>query len=236
MGSIGYYLHTEDGWRTRVYIYNHFALLNDAPFQAAWEARFFTRAGDVAARRTGTFVNPETVILETADIPGLDQYGIISVHIKDAKTDRMLHELYSSVFFTEFFVPGTKKSIMAHCLSGSPKASHCGMDHMSTSWTTPAGFRPTLYLGNSCRFQSFFHPACGHAAVTFINHRGEKKTIQLKPLPQLGCQKVDLFGQFPEIEPHVGSGPYSMHVLGKNILHKPFMTQTNGTVVLGEHL
>lgn len=236
MGSIGYYLNNDDQWQTRVYIYNHFALLNDAPFSTRWEAIFYNRRGQEVAKRSGVFERPETVILETANIPELDRFGVISVHIKDNDGRVMLHELYSSVFFTEFYVPGTKKTIIAHCLSGAPKASHCGMDHVSTSWVTPAGFRPYLYIANSCRFQGLFHRACGRAAITFLNYAGKKKTIQLEPLPQLGCHKIDLFSQFPGLADHLGTDPYAMRLVGKNILHKPFMIQTNGTIVLGEHL
>lgn len=236
MGSIGYYLNNDDGWQTRVYVYNHFALLNDAPFRAVWEAVFYNRQGARVAVRSGVFDGPETVILETSNIPELDRYGVISVHIKDCESGVMLHELYSSVFFTELYLPGTNKSIMAHCLSGSLKASHCTMDHMSTSWVTPSGFRPYLYIANSCRFQSFGHSLCGKASITFLNFSGKKKTVTLPPLPQGGCQKIDLFEQFPAIRDHIGVTPYAMHVVGKNILHKPFLLQTNGTLVLGEHL
>ncbi len=236
MGSIGYYMNGELGWKTRLFIYNHFALLNDSNFGVLWEALFYTKEGVLVARREGRFIGPETVVIEVSDIPELDTYGIVVVHIKDADENYMLHDLYSSVFYTQYYLPGTTQTVMAHCLSGAPKASHYTVNHMSTSWITPSGFKPYLFLANSCRFQKLFHGPCARADITFINYQGKKKTITLAPFKGLMCLKIDLFAQYPELREHLGTRPYAMKVVGKNILHKPFLLQTDGKAVMGEHL
>ncbi len=236
MGSIGYYMNGELGWKTRLFIYNHFALLNDDNFGVFWEALFYSKDGRLLARKEGKFTGPETKMIEVADIGELDTYGIVVVHIKDADQKYMLHDLYSSVFYTQYYLPGTTQTVMAHCLSGAPKASHYTVNHMSTSWVTPAGFRPYLFLANSCRFQKILHRPCGRADITFINHEGKKKTITLPPFKGLVCLKIDLFEKYPELREHLGVKPYAMKVVGKNILHKPFLLQTDGKVAIGEHL
>ncbi len=234
-GCINYYIN-DYGFKTRVFLHNYFPLFNDGPFRVEWEMKFYKANGDLAATKEGTFSKSETAVIEVSDIEGLDTHGIIHTQIRDKDGKEIISTQYGSIFFPEYYIPGTQKRLMGHCLGSSPKAAHFDFDHMSTSIMTPKNFYPKLILGSSCRFQKYGHKGCSPVSLTFINHERKKHTITLDPLNGLECRKLDLFTDLPGVEAHVEDKPYAIHIVGKNILHRPIMIQTNDIYVLGEHL
>lgn len=234
-GCIGYYI-KENGWQTRLFLHNYFALLNDGLFPVKWDVVFFSKSGKVQKKLSGTFSGPETVIIDLKDIDGLDNYGVTWVKLSMNSKKLLPSEAYSSVFFSEYYVPDTKTSVIAHSLSGTFKASHHTFSHTGTSFITPSGFKPYLYIANSCNFHAFRHAPCGDCLITFVNHRGQKITTSVHNMAQHSCHKLDLFTLIPNLMAHFENKPYVVEVSGKNLLAIPFLFQTNGTVVLAEHL
>lgn len=234
-GCIGYYI-KENEWQTRIFLHNYFALLNDGLFPAHWEIVFFSRDGKKQTKLNGVFSGSETAIIDLKDVSGLDNYGVTWVKINMNSKTVASSEAYSSVFFSEYYVPNTKKSVIAHSLSGTFKASHHNFSHTGTSFITPKGFTSHLYIANSCNFHAWGHSACGDCSITFINHRGQKLGAFVKNIPAHGCQRLDLQAMVSGLMEHFEDKPYVMEVSGKNLLAIPFLFQTNGTVVLAEHL
>lgn len=235
-GTISYYMHHDEGWCTRTYLHNYYALLAQEPFPAEWETRFYARDGRLVHRGTGSFNGPETVVIDSANLKNLDTYGVIYTHVRVKSSKYFFPEQYNSIFFNEYYVPGTERSIFAHNLGGSLKATHYSYHRLGTSAVTPPGFRPYLFLANACAFHPWGHPDCGRATVTVINHAEIKKTIVVPSLPRLSCHKLDLFALCPELPEHMNNQSYILEVEGKNILAKPFLFQTNGKQCLAEHL
>ncbi|MEK7623236.1 MAG: hypothetical protein AAB408_01015 [Patescibacteria group bacterium] len=242
IGSVSYYFAgsiggASDRWQTKIFLHNYFPLLADALFPAEWEVRLYGAEGQLLWCQSGEMTGaPATVVLDTATIPGLDTYGVVFVHIKGHPKEMVFKEQYASVFFTEYYVPGTQKKILAHSLGGSLKATHYAYHATSTSWVTPPGFRPYLFLANGCDFQDWCHPRCAQARVTFINDKKQKAVITVPPFGKRACQQIDLFAREPKLQAHLGDRPYQIEVDGDNILPKPYLFETNGTHVFAEHL
>ncbi len=236
-GCIGYYLNNDNGWRTRIFIHNYFALLNDGPFEALWEVSWYKQDGTLANKKSGEFNGTQTAIIEMCQIDGLDKYGITQVHVTPKNHKYTNKQPYSSLFFSEYYIPETNQSVMAHSLSGAIKASHCMFNHIGTGFITPVGFRPYIFVGNSCGFAGFKHTICGGGFFTFINNKKEKKVVEISQLKSRGCKKIDLFEVEPTLKDHLGHDPYTVELEGKNILAIPFLFQTNKhNHALAEHL
>lgn len=234
-GCIGYYI-KDNIWQTRIFLHNYFALLNNDSFPARWDVAFFSKDGKFIKKLRGFFSGPETTILGLNEIDGLDTYGITWVKISMNSKTYVPSDAYSSVFFSEYYTPGTKMSVLAHSLSGTLKASHNVYSHTGTGFTTPVGFHPYIFIGNACNFQSWGHGDCGDCKITIINHRGQKIVTTVSNIPQHGCRKIDLYSNLPNLEAHFENQPYVIEVTGNNLLAIPFLFQTNGKVVLAEHL
>src|SRR5690242_13423811 len=78
-GGISYYLRDE-GVQTRAHLFNYFALLNAAPFRAAWRIRVYNADGKRYEEKSGTFKGMETVSIE---LDGLSDspHGVCLAHI-----------------------------------------------------------------------------------------------------------------------------------------------------------
>ncbi len=235
-GSIHYYLNNETGWNTRLFIHNYFALLNDGPFSATWEVELFSREGNLLKTLTGTFSGSATEVIDLASVEGLDNYGIVGVHIRDTDGQEFLSETYGTIFFVEYYKPGTDQTAFAHGLSGFLRPTHYTYQHSSTSWVTPETYRPYLFIANACRFQSWLHPKCGNALVTFINCENKKKSIFIPNMAPLSCHKIDLLEQRPDLIEHLRGKAYVIDISGNNVLAKPLIFQTSGDLALVEHL
>jgi hypothetical protein len=227
----------DDGWMTRLFIHNYFPLLGDTVCPAEWSVTFYNRRGDCVARRTGEFSGAsETAVIEVGDIPNVDVFGIAYVHIRPRLSSEIFRAQYGTTFFSEYYVPGTNKSVIAHSLNGSPKAIHSPYYLISTSWKTPENFVPYLFIAGGCNFQKFHHPPCAKAKITFTNEKGEKKIVSLTPFGPRECKKIDLFSLDPAIKSHVGSGAYMIEIDGQNIMPRLFLFETDGNQVFAEHL
>ncbi|MDO8499660.1 MAG: hypothetical protein Q7S66_03295 [bacterium] len=235
LGGVHYYMHETAGWQTRVYLYNYFSFLSDSNFLASWDITVYNRLGVKVAHRTGELKARETQIIEVSEIGPVDEFGVIHVHVRPHQPDYFLPKPYNTIFFVEHYIPGTDKSIIAHSL-GSPQASHFSYHRISTSWITPVGFRPVLFVANSCFFNRVFHPYCGRGNATFINYKNHKRTVAIPSFGPLACRKIDLFTVDPRLSDHLAGQPYSIEVEGRNILSKPFILQTSDAAILAEHL
>ncbi len=237
IGSISYYMNSDDGWMTRLFVHNYFALLGDGPCPADWEVIFYDRDGRKVTSKKGKFVgNAETVVLELKDIPGLDIYGIAHLHIRPRVSGFICKAQYGTTFYSEYYVPGTKKSVIAHSLNGSPKATHAPYGLISTSWIVPPQFVPYLFIAGGCNFHSFHHSPCARGTIYVTNDSGEKKSFALEPFGPRECKKINLFSVYPEFKDHIKDRPFMIEIDGANLMPRPFLFLTDGNRVLAEHL
>src|SRR3989344_3152356 len=81
-GGAHYYINDPaTGMRTRVYLHNYFSLLTDADLPAKWRLAVYGRDGAFLSESTGRLSRSQTAIVELAELPRLDQYGMVFVHI-----------------------------------------------------------------------------------------------------------------------------------------------------------
>jgi hypothetical protein len=236
MGNYTYYFRGDMGMQTRVFVQNYFRLLADRPVPAKWHMLCYSRTGALVAELEGAFKgDEETAVVELADQPALDTFGLVRVHVMPDDPERMLPFLHATVFYTEYFQPGTSHSILAHNLH--IPAGH-GPEHQrpSTGVLIPEGFRPSLYLGSGCNHHPLLHFACAQARVRVVNEAGVAREIQAPSMRPRACERIDLYDADPGLAAHIGGGICSITAIGKQFLAKPFLVLTDGERIVGEHL
>lgn len=237
LGNISYYIN-DDVFVTRVYVHNYFRFLCDADVPARYVIKCYNRAGkQVAVQRGELGSTLETKIVELKDIKGLDTFGVFRVYLIPASPDMFIPHAHATIFFNEYYRPGSPNSIIAHSLH-VPTARHSDAVYTRTSpgLVIPDGFRPYVLIAGGCSFPHFLHPACASATVSLTNEKGEERSVEVTPMKPFECQRLDLFSIDPVLREHVGTRPFILSISGKDFLSKPFIFISNGTMTSGEHL
>ncbi len=233
VGGISYYIKSE-GIQTRIYIYNYFHLLADENFKSKWEVNLYSRDGKIAKKLTGAFEEGETVVLDTAEISELDDFGVIHTKIKCAHG--MFDQPYTTTFFNEYYRPdSTNHGVFAHSL-GAPAAIHYTYNRYSSGWSLKSGFRPYMLIGSGCKFNKIGHGKCTRANLTFINYKKEKMSLEMERLRPMESRRLDLFAILPGLEGHLSDKAFSIVIEAENLLSKPYFYQTDAKFLMGEHL
>ncbi len=236
LGNISYYIN-DDVFFTRVYVHNYFKFLCDADVPARYVIRCYNRKGVQVAQIKGDLTDVETEVIELKDIKGLDTFGVFRVSIIPTSPDMFIPHAHATIFFNEYYRPGSPNSIIAHSLH-VPTSRHSDAVYTRTSpgLVVPEGFRPYVLIAGGCGFHPFMHPACASAEISFTNEKGEKRTVPVPAMKPLECRRLDLFAMDPELRSHIGTRPFVLSVVGKDFLSKPFIFISNGTTTSGEHL
>lgn len=235
IGGISYYLKTE-GIETRIFLYNYFNLLADENFKTKWELNLYSRKGKILKKLAGFFEGSETVVVDTKHMRGLDECGVIHVKINPSSASKMLLEPYTTTFFNQYYMPSDDtKGIIAHSL-GAPAAIHYAYNRYSSGWSIEAGFKPFLMIASGCKFHKIGHGKCSGAKLIFINSKKEKMEMTLEKLKPMELRRLDLFEILPELKEHLADKVFSIVIEGENILSKPYLYQSDGVFLMGEHL
>lgn len=235
IGGISYYLNT-DGIFTRIFLYNYFNLLANEKYKTKWEVDLYSQKGRLLKKLVGVFEGPETVVLDTAIIHGLDKYGTIHTKIKASHPLHMLRDPYTTTFFNEYYMGADdKKGIIAHSL-GAPAAIHYEYHRYSSGWSIKPGFKPYLLIASGCKYHKIGHGKCSGARITFINSKKEKMELELEKLKPMEMRRLDLFQLLPGLTDHLSDKGFSIVIEGENILSKPYLYQSDGNFLMGEHL
>lgn len=237
LGNSSYYINDEM-FKTRVYIYNYFQFLLDGDFPAKWHVRFYGKDGRYITKRSGVLIDHATEILDLADIPGLDEYGLMRVYLIPTSKKVFIPDVHVTMFCNEYYPasPNRTTALMAHNLH-IPIATHGTNIHqrVSPGLVIPDGFKAYLFIAGGCNFHPLGHPACTDAYVSFVNEKGESRHVVSPNMKPLECHKLDLFAMDPKLREHVGTRPFNLKITGHGFLAKPFFLFTNGQIALGEH-
>ena len=177
LGNTSYYMHGEQGFFTRVFIHNYFRFMCDADISARWRIQCYDRTGKIAVELEGVLKDQENTIVELADVKGLDAFGVLRVYLIPDASNVFIPQPHGSMFFTEYYIPGTNTAILAHSLH-IPRSSHGPIYIREASGlSVPRGLRPFLFIASGCSFNRFWHPACTTVNLDFTNADGKEKKI-----------------------------------------------------------
>ncbi|GEM_PF-5778807 len=237
LGNTSYYIHGDQGFFTRVFIYNYFRFMCDADIAARWRIQCYARNGAIVAELEGVLKSDEeSVVIDLAQVKGLDAYGVLRVYVIPDDPNLFIPNPHGNLFFNEYYIPGTSVAIMAHSLH-PPRAGHGPIYIREASGlTVHKGLRPYLFIASGCSFNRMWHPACTKVSLTFLNRDGQEKKIAVPAMKPMACQKLDLFAMDPEMAGFLGNQPFAIKVIGEQFLAKPFIFLTDGKTALGEHL
>lgn len=236
LGNISYYIN-DDVFFTRVYVHNYFKFLCDADVSARYVIKCYDRSGVLVAEVKGNLTNTETEVLELKEIKGLDTFGVFRVYLIPTAPDMFIPHAHATIFFNEYYHPGSPNSIIAHSLHvPTPRHSDAIYTRTSPGLVVPEGFRPYVLIAGGCSFHPFMHPACASAEASFTNEKGKERKIPIPSMKPLQCQRLDFFAMDPGLQKHIGTRPFVLSIAGKDFLSKPFIFISNGTTTSGEHL
>lgn len=233
-GGAGYYFLAE-GIRTRLYLYNYFALLSGNSFPAEWQVRFYSTDGLRSRTVRGKFEGEETVVLDAERYAqGLGDMGICIAHIRPMKGSFSMKVSYQTIFFMEFFTPSGRSFI--HSFAYPVPKLYQAHDILISSMTPTAD--SFLLVSNSCdRF--FGAPAIIRKrgfSIELENYRGDMRRVELPPVTPLSCRIIHFRELWKDLGDFLGDEPAIINISGPNLLYSPLFVQKNikGSVAM-EH-
>jgi hypothetical protein len=234
VGASCYYFNEND-MKTRLYLFNYYALLNGGPFGARWELSVYSTDGKRVRKQQGELPRnqsaPITFELEplTRD---LGPFGLCMVHLCPNEGSQVMRNSFATQFFVEYYTP--QSEALLHSLGYTVSKMHKVTDYITSS--IRAENEALLLLSNSC-YRTFHYPKAlsrQGIRVELRNSKGEIRHQEIEPIQSLACRKVDLRKLWPDLDVFLAGQPALIRVCGPNILYSPLIIQRkqNGAIAL----
>jgi hypothetical protein len=225
VGGMCYFIN-EDGIKTRVYIYNYFALLHGGPFRAKWVLRAYSQDGKRTLEKKGELYQSETISIEMgAFARELGPLGLCMVHLYPAEGGITIRNSYMTHFFIEYYTASSES--LLHSLGHPVPKLHKVNDYITSS--IQPGSDALLLVSNSC-YRAFHYPKklfTKGIRIGLTNARRQYRSFDLKPILPLATEKVDLRKEWPDLNDFLAGQPALLQICGPNVLYSPLVIQTN---------
>jgi len=232
VGGSCYYMN-EDTIKTRLYIYNYFALLNGGPFHTVWWLTVYSQDGKRKLEKKGNFAESQTITVEIEPFAEtLGALGLCMLHLYPAESAYTIRNSYMTHFFVEYYTP--KAAAVIHSLGHVVPKFHKANDYITSSIREDE--EALLLVSNSC-YRSFRYPKQlfeRGVRIELRNTQGQTRHVDLDPILPLACRKINLRKIWPDLNSFVMGKPIVLRVCGPNVLYSPLVIQigSNGSIAL----